>query len=307
MGLHTRADNCASLPSIGFLGLGAMGGAMARVLLRAGYPLTVFDPRVERMEACVSAGATAAESAAEVVRHSDVILTSLRSSAVFVEVAERDLLPNAASGHVFLDMGTTEPAETRRLAIEFAKQGATLLDAPASGGPGGAESGTLHIFIGGDRVVADRCLPILEKLGDARRVVYCGPSGSGQVVKGVNQLAMGLGNAAFLEALAYGVRAGVDPGAISQAVGGPEGWRASFTSIATQVLEGTADTVYIKFPELPYFLGEARGQGFELPMTEAVYTFCDAGPRDWKDNMGRPTVSLWHVLVKSSRLPDTDA
>ena len=128
-----------------------MVGTMARVLLGTGYALTAFDPRAERLEAFESSGATAAGSAAEVVRHDDVILTRLRSYALFVEVTEQDLLPRTASGQVFLDIGTTEPEETRRLCIEIAEQGAALLDAPVCDGPDGAESGTLHGFISGDR------------------------------------------------------------------------------------------------------------------------------------------------------------
>ena len=118
-----------------------------------GYSLTAYDPRAERLEACVSAGAGAAGSAAEVVARSEIVITSLPSSAVFVQVAEEDLLPNAQPGQVFIDMGTTEAAETRRLAAEFAWKGAALLDAPVSRGSRGAEAGTLRIFVGGDALV----------------------------------------------------------------------------------------------------------------------------------------------------------
>ena len=296
-------DSDSIVPTLGFIGLGAMGGQMARRLLGAEHRLVAFDIDAERLAACVGAGAWAAESAVDAVQRSQVVLTSLRSSAVFVEVAEESLVPNARPGQVFIDLGTTEAPETRRLAAALAARGATLLDAPVSGGPGGSQSGTLRIFVGGDEAAYRRCRPILEVLGDPERIVYCGPSGCGQVVKGVNQLAMGLGDAAYLEAIAFGVRAGADPEAIRQGVGGDEGWRAHFAALAKRVLDGTAETCWVKFPELPYFLAEAREKGFEPPLTRALYEFCRAAERSYRDNMGRPTVSFWHELMTRPRPP----
>ncbi|MCZ6676825.1 MAG: NAD(P)-dependent oxidoreductase, partial [Candidatus Poribacteria bacterium] len=260
-------DVATTVPSIGFLGLGAMGGRMVRNLLKAGYRLIAFDINDERLNTCTSAGAIAAESADDVVHRSDVVLTSLRSSAIFVEVAENHLLPHAREKQVFIDLGTTAPPETRRLAAAFAAKGAALLDAPVSGGPQGSANGNLRMFVGGDAQVVSQCQPILEVLGDPERIVYCGPSGAGQVVKGVNQLAMGLGVAAYLEAIAFGVRAGVAPEAIDKAVGGDEAWRKHFSEIAARVIDDRAENSVVKFPELPYFLAEAQEQGFEIPLT----------------------------------------
>ncbi|MGB2820570.1 MAG: NAD-binding protein, partial [Phycisphaerae bacterium] len=147
----------------------------------------------------------------------------------------------------------------------------------------------------------ERVRPILEVLGDPRHVAHCGPSGCGQAVKGVNQLAMGLVAAAYLEAVAYGVRCGADLDAIAASVGGDEGWRKRLADCAMKAKDGSAEGVYVKFPELPYFLREAREQGFEMPMTRALFDFCDAGPRNWKDNMQREYVSFWHQLMQAGR------
>jgi len=287
--------------ALGFIGLGAMGGGMARRLVKAGYPLTAYDLKADRLADCVAAGAAPAGSCREVVERSEIVLTSLRSSAVFVEVAEADLLPAARSGQIFLDLGTTEAPETRRLAAALVAKGASLVDAPVSGGSGGAASGTLHIFVGGEPAAVERCRPVLDVLGDPRHVAHCGPSGCGQAVKGVNQLAMGLVAAAYLEALAFGVRAGADLDAIIQSVGGDEGWRKELADYARMARDGSADDVYVKFPELPYFLREARERGFEMPMTEALFAFCDAGPRNWEDNMRRPRVAFWHQLMHAGQ------
>jgi hypothetical protein len=80
-------------------------------------------------------------------------------------------------------------------------------------------------------------------------------------------------------------------------VGGDESWRAHLAQITQHILKGTPEKADVKFPELPYFLAEAETQGFDLPLTETLFTFCDAGSRDWLDNMGRPTVSFWHELI----------
>jgi len=286
-----------SKPALGFIGLGQMGAGMVRRLLAAGYALTVYDIVPEKVSALVAVGAAEAGGVGEVVAKSAVVLTSLRSSAVFAEVAEGEMLPAARAGQLFLDMGTTEPPETRRLAEAFREKGASLLDCPVSGGPGGAAAGTLHIFAGGDRDAYDRARAILEVLGNPERVAFCGPSGCGQAVKGVNQLAMGLVAAAYMEAISFGVRAGADVAAIAQSVGGEEGWRKRLADYARRIQDGTAEDVYVKFPELPYFLREAREQGFAMPLTAALFAFLDPHPHDRRDNMNRPVVSFWERLM----------
>jgi 3-hydroxyisobutyrate dehydrogenase-like beta-hydroxyacid dehydrogenase len=283
--------------NLGFLGLGAMGGPMARNLIGAGYDLIVYDPAPERLALCVEHGATAGCCVKGVVEAAEVVLTSLRTSAMWVEVAGTELVPNAHEGQVFIDLGTVAPPETRRVAELFAARGATLLDVPVSGGPGGSASGTLRMFAGGDRAAFERCLGLLEVLGDAEHIVYCGPSGAGQVVKGVNQLAMGLGAAAWLESLAFGVRCGVDPAAMKQAVGGHGGWRGEFAAVCDKVIAGEGHGIWVKFPELRYFLAEAAEQGFELPLTAALQAFLEVFAPDRRDNMGRPTVSFWEQLT----------
>ncbi|MDE0400855.1 MAG: NAD(P)-dependent oxidoreductase [Candidatus Poribacteria bacterium] len=285
---------------IGFIGLGNMGGRMAKNLHNAGYPLIGYDIDAAKCEALAAISATPGKNTTEVVRNSDVILTSLRSSDVFCSVAEQHFIPNAREGHVFIDLGTTEVEKTRDIATALDAKGATLIDAPVSGGPHGSETGTLRIFIGGDTAVVEKCRPILEVLGEPKYVVYCGPSGSGQIVKGVNQLAMGLGAAAYMEAMAFGVCAGVDPTAIREAVGMGDGWRGQFDGIAKRIIDGDGKNLVVKYPELPYFLAAAEAAGFEIPLTEALYEFCKKGNYEMFDNMNRSSRSFWHELTKDS-------
>ena len=288
------------LPTIGFIGLGNMGGRMATNLHNAGYPLVGYDIDAAKCTALAAIGATAGKDTTEVVKNSDVIMTSLRSSDIFCSVAEQHLIPHARDGHVFIDLGTTKVEETRDIAQALTEKGATLIDAPVSGGPHGSETGTLRIFVGGDTVVVEKCRPILEVLGEPEHVVYCGPSGSGQIVKGVNQLAMGLGDAAFMEAMAFGVCAGVDPVAIREAVGMGDGWRGQFDRIAKRIIDGEGGTLVIKYPELPYFLAAAEASGFEIPLTETLYEFCKKENYEMFDNMNRPSRSFWRTLTKDS-------
>jgi 3-hydroxyisobutyrate dehydrogenase-like beta-hydroxyacid dehydrogenase len=281
---------------LGFIGLGAMGGPMVLNLLKAGYEVHAFDLDPERLGACVQAGAQPSTSAAEVVSKAQIVLLSLPSSDAFVAVAEETLIMHALPGQIYVDLGTTTPPETRRLAAAIKGKGALLLDAPVSGGPSGAEQARLFMFVGGDPVGVERSRRILDVLGGSGVITYCGPSGSGQIVKGVNQLMMGLGCAAYIEAMAFGVRAGVDASVIHAAMGETGRWRADFSYVAGRVAAGKGEELGVKFRELPYFLREAREQGFRLPLTEVLQAVCDAGPRVTIDD-NRHAPSFWHELM----------
>ncbi|MBI5691060.1 MAG: NAD(P)-dependent oxidoreductase [Verrucomicrobia bacterium] len=282
--------------ALGFLGLGAMGGPMARRLLAAGHRVQVFDLSPERLAAVVRAGGEPASEAAAVVRQAAVVFTSLPTNEVFLAVAAEVLLPHARPGQVFVDLGTTIPGETRRLAAAFAAVGATLLDVPVSGGGAGAENGRLRMFAGGDEAVFRQVRPLLVILGGADRITYCGPSGCGQIAKGVNQLKSALGTAAMVEALAFAVRAGVPAATIAAAFGAGSPEEASGIVKYARAVAANPDAHFgIKFRELPYYLAEAQAGGFSLPLTAALHAYCDRGERVVIDD-GRPAPSFWREL-----------
>ena len=283
--------------TLGFIGLGAMGGPMARNLLAAGYDLYGFDLNQERLDDAVKAGVKPAENIADLVAKAPIIMASLPSSQAFVAVAETELLPHVSAGQTIIDVGTTAIPQTRRLAEQFATKGVDFIDAPLSGGPGGVERKQLYIFIGGERQVVDQQMPLFVAIGGPDRITYCGPVGAGQAVKGVNQLMMGLGNAAYLEAIAFGVNAGVDAAVIQQALGNTGRWRVDLHATAGQIADGHGDNVGVKFRELPYFLEAAAALGFSLPLTEHLYTVCDEGERIVVDD-NRPAPSFWHELTQ---------
>lgn len=295
---------------IAFIGLGTMGSPMALNLAVAGCRVRVYDKAEKAVEAFMAKvqaekgsvdenltdrRVETADSAADAARMADVVFTSLPSSDVAVSVLE-SLLTQVEANQIYVDLGTTVAREVRRLAESFRDRGAYLLDAPVSGGGDGAAKGQLHIFAGGDRAAFSRVQPLLNVLGRPEHVVYCGESGHGQVVKGVNQLAMGLPTAAYLEAIAYGVRAGVDADTIARAVGGSGGFRAEVAKFARHVEDGTATKLTIKFPEFAYFLDEAEAKGFPMPQLQALFDFLNPCERRERDNMGRPEPSLWYEL-----------
>lgn len=282
--------------NLGFIGLGAMGLPMCQNLIKAGQRLTVFDLEGDRLAAATAAGARPVMAVEEVVASCDVLLASLPSSDAFVAVADQEILPVLKAGQTVVDMGTTTPPEARRLAKACTEKGAALVDAPVSGGPSGAEKGELYVFVGGEDHAVRRCWPLFEILGGDGRVTHCGPAGAGQVAKGVNQLMMGLVNAALLETVAFGVRGGLAAETIARAIG-EEGQRGPVARTARRVAAGEGDGIGVKFRELPYFLREAEEAGFSLPLTQTLYAFCDAGERVVIDD-NRPAPAFWRELME---------
>lgn len=279
---------------IGVIGLGDMGLPIAKNLLAAGYSVRGYDLEEEKMVRLETSGGERAHDIGEIVETSDCVCTSLPSSGTFIQVAGDELLPRVGEGQVFIEFGTTVPHEVRRLAGAFADRGAVLLDVPVSGGPGGVKNRKLYMFAGGDREAVDACRPLLVAVGGETGLYYCGPSGSGQAMKGVNQLWMGLLNAALLEAVAFGVRSGLDVELIREAFEGRD-WKG-LSVIAGNVAQEQGDLEGVKFRELPYFIREAEKQGYRLPIAEAVHAFCDRGERVVVDDH-REAPSFWHELM----------
>jgi len=209
-------------PVVGFVGLGIMGAPMARNLLLAGFPLVVWNRTAARADALAAEGAQRAVSPREVAERAQIAITMLSDSPDVEEIyrAPQGLLAGVTShdAPVLVDMSTIAPRVARELAAEAAALGAAMLDAPVSGGDVGAREGTLSIMVGGDAAALERARPVLEALGT--RVTHVGASGAGQVVKACNQIVVALTLEALGEALVLGSKAGVDPHAIVEALGG---------------------------------------------------------------------------------------
>ena len=208
------------MAQIGFIGLGIMGKPMARNLLKAGYPLVVYDLRTGPLTELREAGATPAALCRDAAAQSDTIITMLPDGPdVEIAILGPDgVLAGARKGSLIVDMSSTSPNVSQKIAAACAEQGVDFLDAPVSGGEPKAIEGTLAIMVGGDRAAFERARPILEKMGSA--VTLTGPVGAGNTTKLANQIMVACNIAAMGEALVLATRAGLDPEVVFNAVKG---------------------------------------------------------------------------------------
>lgn len=205
---------------VGFIGLGIMGKPMAHNLIEAGYELVVFNRSRESMDELAGEGAETAETPCEVAEKSDIIITMLPDSPQVREIVadEGGILEGVRDGALVIDMSTISPVVTGELAEQIQEKGATMLDAPVSGGDVGAQNGTLSIMVGGGEVDFERAKPLFEVMGGT--VTHVGPIGAGQVTKAANQIVVALTIEAVSEALVLGARGGVPPEKILDVLGG---------------------------------------------------------------------------------------
>jgi 3-hydroxyisobutyrate dehydrogenase len=225
---------------IGFLGLGNMGGPMARNLLKAGHSLTVFDPFPQAIAALVEAGASAADSPAGVAKAGVEVIITMLPTADHVKQVYRGkdgLLANIGQGVLLIDSSTIDPLSAREVAKFALAQGNPMLDAPVSGGTGGATAGTLTFMVGGPVSVYDQALPILSAMG--RNIVHCGAAGNGQVAKITNNMLLGISMVGVAEAMALGVALGMDAKVLAGVIGTSTGrcWSSEINNPFPGVLE----------------------------------------------------------------------
>ncbi|MEZ2746896.1 3-hydroxyisobutyrate dehydrogenase [Halopseudomonas bauzanensis] len=197
---------------IGFLGLGNMGGPMAHNLLKAGHQLTVFDLSEAAVSNLVEAGASAAPSIAALASSDVELIITMLPAAQHVKgvyLGEDGLLANVSPEVRLIDSSTIDPMSAREVAAAALANGNSMIDAPVSGGTGGATAGTLTFMVGGDQADFDVALPILQAMG--KNIVHCGPSGNGQVAKVANNMLLGISMIGAAEAMNLGVSLGMDP------------------------------------------------------------------------------------------------
>jgi 3-hydroxyisobutyrate dehydrogenase-like beta-hydroxyacid dehydrogenase len=283
---------------IGIVGLGQMGGGIAANLVKAGFDLWGYDLRAETVERLVEAGGKAAGSAGEIVATCDVVLTSVEGKAS-IALADEVYLPNARPGQVYIDHSTVPAPETRRIGQATLDRGAGYLDAPVSGGKGGAAAGTLRVFVGGDQATANLCWPLFEAIARKDKIVYCGPVGTGQVVKVVQQLTHRFPDVARMEVMSFGLRAGLDLELVMRGLDvEPEDPSNPYARLYRAIRDGRTDNLSALYSEWAYFLQEAEARGFCMPMLEAMYAFCKDGPLTGRDPLNRPQPSIWNELMR---------
>jgi 3-hydroxyisobutyrate dehydrogenase len=275
---------------IGFVGLGVMGAPMAANLLRAGHRLMVHDTR--RVDI---AGAMWVDSAAGAAADAQILFTSLPGPAE-VEAVARQVRGALPRGAAWFDLTTNSPACVRRLHGELLARGVQLLDAPVSGGPQGAKSGKLALWVGGDRATFDRHLGVLRAIGD--QPFYVGPIGAGSVAKLAHNCASFTVQTALAEIFTLGVKAGVEPLALFTALRqGATGRKRTFDRLAEQFLPGKYDppafALRLAHKDLGLALDLAREVGVPMQVAErAMAEFDEAMRRGWGERDSRVTMLL---------------
>ena len=259
---------------IGFIGLGIMGKPMAHNLLKAGYSLTVYNRSDGPVEELVAAGATAAASPQAVAANADVVITIVTDTPDVQQVllGENGVIHTVAQDAVVIDMSTISPTATREIASTVQEKGASMLDAPVSGGEGGAIAGALSIMVGGEEDVFNRCLPIFETLG--KNIVHVGQSGAGQLTKLCNQIAVAVTNLAMSEALIFGAKSGLDLKKMQNAIQGGAAGSWQLSNLAPRVLErdfAPGFMVKLQQKDLRLVLQEADRLKLSLPATSLVH------------------------------------
>ena len=196
------------MAKIAFIGLGNMGGPMAANLVKAQHQVMAFDLTAAAVDAAVDKGAKKVGSAAEAVKGAEVVVTMLPAGKHVREVYEKDVLPNVAKGTLLIDCSTIDVDSARYVGALAQKAGLEMIDAPVSGGVGGATAGTLTFMVGGSDAAFAKAKPILEKMG--KNIVHAGASGNGQAAKICNNMILGVSMIAVSEGFMLAKRLGLD-------------------------------------------------------------------------------------------------
>lgn len=301
LGMRSFSGDTSKALTVGFIGLGNMGGHMAHNLIKKGHSLVVYDvhrPSVDtvlKYGQAAEANVTAATSPAQVADIADVVITMLPSSPHVVEVyggkkgvfeAFKSRTANHRLPLLLIDSSTIAPptaVQVAQLATSHPDHVALMVDAPVSGGVGGAEAGTLTFMVGGPQQSFDAASPVLQKMG--RNIVHCGPSGTGQAAKVCNNLILGISMTAVSEAMNLGVSLGMDPTVLAGIVNTSSGrcWSSDTYNPVPGVLPNVPSSrgytggfgVDLMLKDLNLAIESAKASGVALPagtMTSALYT-----------------------------------
>jgi len=274
---------------IGFIGLGIMGKPMARNLMKAGFEIcTVGGHAQAAIDELTPDGLTVLDCPSVVAQAAEAVVTCLPDSPDVEEVClgENGLLAGTREGLVIVDMSTISPMVAQRIAARAAQQGAAFLDAPVSGGQKGAIEGTLSIMVGGEVDAVERCMPLFEAVG--RTIVHVGASGAGQFTKCANQIICSVTWQAIAEGMALGVKAGVDPAKMLEAIsaGAARCWALEVRT--PEVLRGNFEPGFMaKLQYKDLCIALQAGKEFQVPqpatamVAEFYKAIMAAGRGEW--------------------------
>ncbi|SFX71232.1 3-hydroxyisobutyrate dehydrogenase [Thermoactinomyces sp. DSM 45891] len=252
---------------VGFIGLGIMGRAMARNIVQAGFPVTVWNRTRSKMEEATAWGAKLADSPKQVAEQSDVVITVVGDTpdVKAVLTGEQGVFQGARNGVVVIDMSTIAAEAERELASQAKTLGIDYLDAPVSGGDIGAQNGTLSIMVGGEAKALEKVRPILEAMG--QRIVHCGEVGAGQTVKACNQILCGLNLLAVVEALSYAKKAGVDVEKMIEVTTQGAGGSWALANYAPRIIQGDLEPGFsVEFIQKDLRIVLQEAEQMQLPL-----------------------------------------
>ncbi len=281
-----------------------MGLPMAGHLLSGAVPLVVHNRTKAKAQSLLNAGATWAASPAEAAAHADVVFICVTDTPDVEDVlfGPAGVAHTAQKGLIVVDHSTISPTATKRFAAELTTRNIALLDAPVSGGDVGAKNATLSIMIGGDRSAFDRVQPLLEMMG--KTITHCGPSGSGQLTKLVNQVLVTVTNLAVCEALTLAAAGGLDLERTIKALsaGAAGSWQLS--NLGPKMVAGDyrpGFMIDLQHKDLRLVLEAAKDAGLKLNAAELV-----AGLFSEAQNQGRGqegTQALYEVVRNLAKQP----
>jgi 2-hydroxy-3-oxopropionate reductase len=288
--------------SVAFLGTGLMGAPMARNILKAGFPVTVWNRSRAKAEALGDDGAAVADTAAGAVAGADIVITMLSDGGTVADLLfEQGVAAAMKPGAALADMSSIKPAEATDHAARLAAMGLGHLDAPVSGGTRGAEGATLAIMAGGDQALFDRAAPVLSAMG---RPVRVGPAGAGQLSKLVNQTVVAVTIGVVAEAMLLAREGGADPAAIRDALKGGFADSVILQQHGERMTTGNftpGGPSRLQVKDLDNALEVSRAAGLTLPLTEQVRDrfarFVDDLDGADKDHSG-----LWLELLDINKL-----
>jgi 2-hydroxy-3-oxopropionate reductase len=265
---------------VGFIGLGIMGRPMAKNLMEAGYELVVHNRSPEKAEELAKEGnATAAASPGQVAQACDIVITMLPDSpdVEAVVAGEGGVLEGIRDGALLVDMSTISPVVTKKLSEMVREKGASMLDAPVSGGDVGAIEGALSIMVGGSEKDFERARPLFDVMGKA--ATHVGPIGAGQVVKACNQIVVALTIEAVSEALVLGSKGGVKPEKLVEALSGGLAGSAVMEAKKEKFFSHDFEPgfrIELHHKDLGIALAAGREYGVALPATAIVDQMLEA-------------------------------
>ena len=282
---------------IGFIGTGVMGSSMARNLMRAGYPVSVYTRTKKKAQALLDAGACWASSPAELSKEADVVISIVGYPKDVEEIylGAAGVL-SVKKGGAVIDMTTSSPALAKKIFAAAKEKGVDALDAPVSGGDIGARDASLAIMVGGEKEAFERYRDIFAAVG--KNVRYFGAAGSGQFVKMSNQIAIASNMLGVAEAMAYAKKSGLDAEAVQQTIAAGAAGSWSLTNLAPKMLAGDwAPGFFIKhfLKDMRIAIESAEEMGLDLPGLKLSKKLYDELSVRGMDDCGTQAIFRWYT------------